>query len=126
MPGSVGRQCLLWLIQLDERQVGDVHEVVECGGIDGGVLVGHQAQSVEVVGGGDDDDGEAGRIGVEVVGMECQLATIVANRQPPLLHQRKDVAGEETLRLVRPQRRRGRGLKAVQPTVPLFCRVARV
>ena len=40
---GIGGQRLFRFIQLHDGQVGDVDEVVECGCIDGSVLVGHQA-----------------------------------------------------------------------------------
>ena len=56
---------------------------------------------MKVVGGGNDRDGKAGRVGIEVVGMERQFATVVADCQPAPFNQREDIAGEESLRLVR-------------------------
>ena len=122
--GGVGRQRLFRLVQLHDGQVGDMHEVVERGCIYGSVLVGHQTEAAEVVGGGDDGNGKARRVGVEVVGMKCQLATVVANCHPPPFNQRKDVAGKETLLLVRAQGRYGIGFKAVHRSVSFICRVA--
>ena len=40
---GIGWHCLLRFVQLHDRQVGDLHEVVECGLIHGGMFVGHQA-----------------------------------------------------------------------------------
>ena len=66
---GIRRQRLFRLVQLYDGQIGQMYEVVDGWRLDGDVLIGHQAKAVEIVGSGDDIDGEAWRIGVQVVGV---------------------------------------------------------
>ena len=56
--------------------------------------------------------------------MERQLATVVADCQPPPFNQRKDLAGEKPLHFVCAQRSFPSRLKAIHRVVTLICRVA--
>ena len=84
------------------------------------MLVGHQAKTVEIVGGGDDVDGESWRICVQVVGMNRQFTAIVMNRHPPSVNQHKGEAGNESVHQVGTKDFRSICFKAVHPVVPAF------
>ena len=96
MLGGIWGQCLLRLMQLHDRQVGQMYEVVDGWGLDSDMLIGHQAVAVKIVGSGDDIDREARRIGVQVVGVKRQFTAIVVNRHPPFVNQHKGEAGHES------------------------------
>ena len=49
-------------MQLYDGQVGQMYEVVDGWRLDGDMLIGHQAVTVEIVGSGDDGNGESWRI----------------------------------------------------------------
>lgn len=76
MPRSRVRQCQFRLVQLHDRLVGDVHQVAHGGHLDGGMLVGHQAEAMIILRSRDDVDREAGRIEIEVISLECQHPAI--------------------------------------------------
>ena len=122
VPGGVRGQRLLRLVQLYDGQVGQVDEVVDRRRLDGDVLVGHQAVAVDVARGGDDIDGEARRIDVQVVGVERQFAPVVVNRHPPPVHQHEGEAGHESALQAAAQDFRRVGLHAVHPVVPALLR----
>ena len=61
-------QRLFRLMQLYDGKIGQMYEVVDGWCLDGDMFIGHQTKAVEIVGSGDDIDGKARRIGVEVVG----------------------------------------------------------
>ena len=111
-------QCLFRLMQLHDGQVGQMYEVVDGRCFDGDVLVGHQAETVEVARGGNDGNGESRGIGVQVVGMQRQFTTVVVNRHPPLVNYHKSEAGHEPVRQVGAQDALRVRLKAVHPIVP--------
>ena len=89
-------QRLFRLMQLYDRQVGQMYKVVDGRCFDGDMFIGYQAKAMEIVGGGDDIDGEAWRIGVQVVGMQRQVAPVVVNRHPPFVNYHKGEAGHES------------------------------
>ena len=122
VPGGVRGQRLLRLVQLHDGHVGQMHEVVDGRRFDSNVFIGHQAVAVDVARGGDDVDGEAWRIDVQVVGVERQFAAVVANRHPPPVHQHEGEAGHESALQVAAQYFRRVGLHAVHPVVPALLR----
>ena len=117
---GIRRQRLFRLVQLYDGHVGQMYEVVDGWCLDGDMLIGHQTKAVEIVGSGDDIDGEAWRIGVQVVGVERQIVpvgfafvrrdsaifeqartalaapSVVVNRHPPFVNQHKGKAGNES------------------------------
>ena len=117
---GIWSQCLFRLMQLNDRQVGQMHEVVDGRDLDGDMLISHQAVAVKIVGRGDDVNGEARRIGVQVVGMKRQFTTIVVNRHPPFVNQHKGEAGNESPQQVATKDFYRICFKAVHPGVPAF------
>ena len=121
-----------------------MYEVVDGWCLDGDVLIGHQAKAVEIVGSGDDVDGEAWRIGVQVVGVQRQVVpigfafvrrdsaifeqartalaapSVVVNRHPPFVNQHKSEAGNESTQKVATKDFRPVCFQAVHPAVPAF------
>ena len=109
-------------MQLNDGQIGQMNEVAHGWSLNGDMLIGHQAKAVEIVGSGDDIDGEAWRIGVQIVGMQRQIATIVVNRHPPFVNQRKGETGNESPLQVDTKDFRTVCFQAVHPAVPAFFR----
>jgi len=67
-------RTLSWgLMQLNDGQIGQMNEVAHGWSLNGDMLIGHQAKAVEIVGSGDDIDGEAWRIGVQIGGKDTNL-----------------------------------------------------
>jgi len=77
-----------------------MYKVVDRRSLNSDMLIGHQAVTMKIVGSGDDCDGEAWRIGVQVVGMKRQFTAIAVNRHPPLVNQHKSEAGHEPMQQV--------------------------
>ena len=113
-------QRLFWLVQLYDRQVGQMYKVVDGRCFDGDMFIGYQAKAMEIVGGGDDIDGEAWRIGVQVVGMQRQVAPVVVNRHPPFVNQHKGIAGNESPTQVTTKDFCPVCFQAVHPAIPAF------
>ena len=107
-------------MQLNDGQIGQMNEVAHGRCFDSDLLIGHQAKAVEIIGSGDDIDGEAWRIGVQIVGMQRQIATIVVNRHPPFVNQRKGETGNESPLQVGTKDFRPVCFQAVHPAVPAF------
>ena len=107
-------------MQVHDGLVGYLHKVAHGGCLDGDMLVGHQAIAVEIVGGGDDGDWEAWRIGVQVVGVEGQIAAVVMYRHPPFVDQHKGEAGNESSQQVDTKDFRSVCFHTVHPAVPAF------
>ena len=61
---GICRQCLLWLVQLYDGQIGQMNEVMDGRSLYGDMLIGHQAKAMEIVGSGDHIDRKAWRIGI--------------------------------------------------------------
>ena len=59
MPRGFRGQGLFRLSQLYDGHVGQMNEVVDGWSLYGDMLIGHQAVTMEIIGGGDDGDGEA-------------------------------------------------------------------
>ena len=97
-----------------------MYEVVDGWCLDGDMLIGHQAVAVKVVGSGDDVDGEARRIGVQVVGVKRQFTAIVVNRHPAFVNYHKGEAGHESALQVATKDFHRICFKAVHPVIPAF------
>ena len=115
---GIWRQRLFRLVQLDDRQIGQMYKVVDGWCLDGDVLIGHQAKSVEIVGSGDNVDGEAWRIGVQVVGVQRQVAAIVVNSHPPFVNQHEGETGNKSMQQVGTKDFRPICFHTVHPAVP--------
>ena len=118
--------CCIWgqrlfrLMQLNDGQVGQMYEVAHGWCLDGNMLVSHQTVAMKVVGNGDDVEGEAWRIGVQVVGMQRQVAPVVVNRHPPFVNQHKGIAGNESPTQVTTKDFCPVCFQAVHPAIPAF------
>ena len=97
-----------------------MYKVVDGRSLDGDMLIGHKAVAVKIVGSGDDGDGEAWRIGVQVIGVKRQFSPIVMNRHPAFVNQHKGEAGNESLSQVGTKDFRCICLQAVHPVIPTF------
>ena len=97
-----------------------MYEVVDGRRLDGDLLIGHQAKAVEIVRGGDDIDGEAWRIGVQVVGVQRQIAAVIVNRHPPFVNQHKGEAGNESTQQVGTKDFRPVCFQTVHSVIPAF------
>ena len=115
---GIGGQGLFRLMQLHDGQVGQMYEVVDGWRLDGDVFICHKTATVKVVGGGDDGDGEAWRIDVQVVGVECQFSSIVMNLHPSLVNHHKGEAGQEPMKQVGTQDLRPICFQTVHPVIP--------
>ena len=120
MQCGIRRQRLFRLMQLYDRQIGQMNKVVDGWRLDGEVLIGHQAVAVEIVGSGDDVDWKAWRISVQVALVQRQIASIVVNRQPSFVNQHKGEAGNESPQQVGTKDFRSISFQAVHPVTPAF------
>jgi hypothetical protein len=75
---------------------------------------------MEIVGSGNDVDGEAWRIDVQVVGVKCQFSPVVMNLHPPFVNYHKGEAGYESALQVATKDFRCICFEAVHPVVPAF------
>ena len=97
-----------------------MHEVADGWCLDGDMLIDHQAVAEKVVGGGDNGDGEAWRIDVQVVGVERQFSPVVMNLHPPFVNNHKGEAGQEPMQQVGTKDLRPICFQAVHPVIPAF------